>query len=156
MKHLPRLVLCITALVAPLVAAEPPVEIVVNADRTITEPRPIWNYFGYDEALITITPEGRHLLGALNEMTDTEPIRIRVHHLHTSGDGTQALKWSSTNVYSEDDEGNPVYDWTLIDAIFGELTRPGIEPFVEVSFTPRALVPAGSRNHRQQRAKVAR
>ena len=68
-----------------------------------------------------------------------EPIRIRVHHLLTSGDGTLALKWSSTNVYTEDAAGNPRYDWTRLDAIMDELTRPGIEPFVQASFMPQAL-----------------
>lgn len=119
--------------------ADPPVEMVVHADRPTTGLRPIWNYFGYDEALTTLTPEGRHLLAELNKLSDTEPIRIRVHHLHTSGDGTLALKWSSTNVYTEDGDGNPVYDWTRIDAILDELTRPGIEPFVQASFMPQAL-----------------
>ena len=115
------------------------VAITVHADRPTTTLRPIWNYFGYDEALTTLTPEGRHLLGELNKMTDKEPIRIRVHHLHTSGDGTLALKWSSTNVYTEDKQGNPVLDWTRVDAILDELTRPGLEPFIEVSFMPQAL-----------------
>ena len=136
---LSKFALCLVALSGPLLGADRAVEVVVNADRPTTELRPIWDYFGYDEALTTLTPEGKHLLGELNKMTDAEPIRIRVHHLLTSGDGTLALKWSSTNVYSEDEQGNPVYDWTLIDAIFDELTRPGIEPFVEVSFMPRAL-----------------
>ena len=119
--------------------ADRSVEMVVQADRPTTELRPIWNYFGYDEALTTLTPEGKHLLRELNHLSEAEPIRIRVHHLHTSGDGTLALKWSSTNVYSEDAEGNPIYDWTTIDAILDELTRPGIEPFVQASFMPRAL-----------------
>jgi xylan 1,4-beta-xylosidase len=121
------------------VLADPVVDVVVRADRQTTELRPIWNWFGYDEALTTLTPEGRHLLGELNELSDREPIRIRVHHLHTSGDGTLALKWSSTNVYTEDADGNPVYDWTLIDAIMDELTRPGLEPFVQAGFMPQAL-----------------
>lgn len=125
-------------LVAFLSGAQHSVEVVVHADRPTTELRPIWNYFGYDEALTSLTPEGKHLLGELNKMTD-EPVRIRVHHLHTSGDGTLALKWSSTNVYTEDEQGNPIYDWTRFDAIFDELTRPGIEPFVQASFMPRAL-----------------
>lgn len=133
-----RMALCISVLAAVL-RADPPVDIVVRADRPTTELRPIWNYFGYDEALTTLTPEGRHLLAELNKLSDTEPIRIRVHHLHTSGDGTLALKWSSTNVYTEDADGNPVYDWTRIDAILDELTRPGIEPFVQASFMPQAL-----------------
>lgn len=122
-----------------LLADDPAVEMSVHADRPTTELRPIWNYFGYDEALTTLTPEGKHLLGELNQLSETEPIRIRVHHLHTSGDGTLALKWSSTNIYTEDAAGNPVYNWKVVDAIMDELTRPGIEPFVEVSFMPQAL-----------------
>ncbi len=115
-----------------------PVPVTVHADRVIGEIRPIWNYFGYDEAGTTLTREGRHLLGELNMLSD-EPIRIRVHHLLTSGDGTLALKWSSTNVYTEDAAGNARYDWTRLDAIMDELTRPGIEPFVQASFMPQAL-----------------
>ena len=138
MKTFLRFPLFSLGLLASLAGAEHSVEMVVHADRPTTELRPIWNYFGYDEALTTLTPEGKHLLGELNKMTD-EPVRIRVHHLHTSGDGTLALKWSSTNVYTEDEHGNPVYDWTRFDAIFDELTRPGIEPFVQASFMPRAL-----------------
>ncbi len=116
----------------------PPVPVTVHADRVVGEIRPIWNYFGYDEAGTTLTPEGRDLLGKLNALSD-EPIRIRVHHLLTSGDGTLALKWSSTHVYTEDAAGKPRYDWTRLDAIMDELTRPGIEPFVQASFMPQAL-----------------
>jgi xylan 1,4-beta-xylosidase len=116
----------------------PPVPVTVHADRVVGEIRPIWNYFGYDEAGTTLTREGRDLLGKLNALS-SEPVRIRVHHLLTSGDGTLALKWSSTNVYTEDAAGNPVYDWTRLDAIMDELTRPGIEPFVQASFMPQAL-----------------
>jgi xylan 1,4-beta-xylosidase len=115
-----------------------PAQVTVHTDRVVGEIRPIWNYFGYDEAGTTLTREGRHLLGELNTLSD-EPIRIRVHHLLTSGDGTLALKWSSTNVYTEDAAGNPRYDWTRLDAIMDELTRPGLEPFVQASFMPQAL-----------------
>jgi xylan 1,4-beta-xylosidase len=115
-----------------------PIRVTVHADRAVGEIRPIWNYFGYDEAGTTLTREGRHLLGELNKLAD-DPIRIRVHHLLTSGDGTLALKWSSTNVYTEDESGRPVYDWTRLDAIMDELTRPGLEPFVQAGFMPQAL-----------------
>jgi hypothetical protein len=115
-----------------------PVAVTVHADRVAGEMRPIWNYFGYDEAGTTVTPAGRHLLEELNALSD-EPIRIRVHHLLTSGDGTLALKWSSTNVYTEDAQGRPAYDWTRLDAIMDVLTQPGIEPFVQAGFMPQAL-----------------
>jgi xylan 1,4-beta-xylosidase len=121
------------------VQAQRPVSITVDAETTISELRPIWNYFGYDEALTTLTPEGQHLLGELTAMSDPEPIQIRVHHLLTSGDGTWALKWSSTNVYTEDEDGNPVYDWRGVDRIMDVLTGPGLQPFVQASFMPQDL-----------------
>lgn len=115
-----------------------PARITVHTDRVTGELRPIWNNFGYDEALVTLTPEGQHLLAELDKLSD-DPIRIRVHHLLTSGDGTLALKWSSTNVYTEDAQGNAVYDWSKLDRIMDELARPGFEPFVQASFMPQAL-----------------
>ncbi len=136
MNALPSLVLL--TLTCGVALGAPPVPVTVHADRVVGEIRPIWNYFGYDEAGTTLTREGRDLLGKLNALSD-EPVRIRVHHLLTSGDGTLALKWSSTNVYTEDAAGNPRYDWTRLDAIMDELTRPGIEPFVQASFMPQAL-----------------
>ncbi|MEO8064443.1 MAG: beta-xylosidase [Pseudomonadota bacterium] len=114
------------------------VPVTVHADRVVGEIRPVWNYFGYDEAGTTVTREGRDLLKKLNALSD-EPIHIRVHHLLTSGDGTLALKWSSTNVYTEDADGKPHYEWTRLDAIMDELTRPGLEPFVQAGFMPQAL-----------------
>ena len=35
----------------------------------------------------------------------------------TTGDGTPALKWGSTNAYTEDASGKPVYNWTIVDRI---------------------------------------
>ncbi len=127
-------------LTAPcLLAVNSEVEIQVHANQPIGELRPIWNYFGADEAGTVLTSEGKHLLRELNKLSDSEPIRIRLHHLLTSGDGTLALKWSSTNVYTEDPNGDSVYDWTLMDAIMDELTQPGIEPFVQAAFMPKDL-----------------
>jgi len=130
--------LIVLPLVCGAALAAPQIPVTVHADQVVGDIRPIWNYFGYDEAGTTLTREGRDLLGKLNALSD-EPVRIRVHHLLTSGDGTLALKWSSTNVYSEDAAGNAQYDWTRLDAIMDELTKPGIEPFVQASFMPQAL-----------------
>ncbi|EDY85199.1 Glycosyl hydrolases family 39 [Verrucomicrobiia bacterium DG1235] len=114
-------------------------EVHVDGALPTGELRPIWNYFGADEAGTVLTPEGQHLLHELNQLSDSEPIRLRFHHLLTSGDGTLALKWSSTNVYTEDENGDPTYDWTLMDQIMDQLTQPGIEPFVQAAFMPQDL-----------------
>jgi xylan 1,4-beta-xylosidase len=62
--------------------------------------RRIWRYVGYDEPNYTYTPNGQALLAKLAAMSDG-PYSVRCHFLLCSGDGTPALKWGSTNVYSE-------------------------------------------------------
>jgi xylan 1,4-beta-xylosidase len=116
------------------------IEVTVDVDAgTPTGPyRPIWNWFGYDEPNYTYVPNGLKLLRELAELSP-EPVRVRTHNLLTSGDGTPALKWGSTNVYSEDADGKPVYDWTIMDRIFDAYVQSGMLPFVQVGFTPRAL-----------------
>ena len=52
------------------------------------------------------------------------PVYIRAHNLLTTGDGTPALKWGSTNAYTEDAAGKPVYDWTIVDRIFDTYLKP--------------------------------
>lgn len=119
--------------------ADTPITISVDAESNVGELRPIWDYFGCDEALTMLTPEGQHLLRELQKGRSADPIQIRVHHLLTSGDQSLALKWSSTNVYTEDADGNPVYDWATMDGIMDVLTQPGIEPFVQAGFMPQDL-----------------
>ena len=36
------------------------------------------------------------------------PVFVRTHNLLTTGDGTPALKWGSTNAYTEDAAGRPI------------------------------------------------
>ena len=64
---------------------------------------------------------------------------MRVHNLLTSGDGKHALKWGSTNVYTEDATGNPVYDWKILDQIVDAYIARRMKPFVQLGFMPEAL-----------------
>jgi xylan 1,4-beta-xylosidase len=59
--------------------------------------------------------------------------------LLTSGDGSASLKWGSTNVYSEDASGHPIYSWAILDQIFDTFHATGIKPLVEIGFMPKAL-----------------
>ncbi len=99
---------------------------------------PIWNYFGYDEPNYTYSPNGKKLLGELATLSPA-PVYVRVHNLLTTGDGSASLKWGSTNVYTEDAAGKPVYSWTLLDRIFDTFHAAGIKPLVEIGFMPEAL-----------------
>jgi xylan 1,4-beta-xylosidase len=62
-----------------------------------------------------------------------------VHHLLTTGDGRPELKFSSTNIYTEDAEGKPHYDFTIIDSIFDTWRDAGVRPMVELGFMPKDL-----------------
>ncbi len=118
--------------------AQDQVTIRVNAAAKTAPFKPIYSYFGYDEANYTYTRNGAKLIGELAALTDA-PVYIRTHFLLTTGDGTAGLKWGSTNAYTEDSSGKPVYDWTIADRIFDTYLQAHAKPFVEIGFMPKAL-----------------
>jgi len=99
---------------------------------------PIWAWFGNDEPNYVYMRDGQPLLGELAELSPV-PIHFRAHNLLTSGDGTAALKWGSTNVYTEDANGRPVYDWTTLDRILDMYVAHRVKPLFELGFMPEAL-----------------
>jgi xylan 1,4-beta-xylosidase len=114
------------------------VNITVELGRKLGPYKPIYAWFGYDEANFTTMGDGKKLLRTLHDLSPV-PVQIRAHHLFSSGDGVAALKWSSTNIYSEDAQGRPVYDFRIFDAIFDEYKAAGVTPMVELGFTPKAM-----------------
>ena len=127
-------------LAIPLSSAQlsPGVSIQVKFDQSAGPIPPVWNYFGYDEPNYTYAPNGRKLLRELAAL-DAAPAYVRVHNLLTTGDGSASLKWGSTNVYSEDASGNPVYSWVILDQIFDTFRAAGVKPLVEIGFMPKVL-----------------
>ncbi|HYK35486.1 GH39 family glycosyl hydrolase [Alloacidobacterium sp.] len=99
---------------------------------------PIYSWFGYDESNYTTTKNGQALLRELHDLSPV-PVHIRAHFLLASGNGKPELKWSSSNVYTEDAKGNPVYSWTILDGIFDAYAAAGVRPMVELGFMPEAL-----------------
>lgn len=132
------LFLVIVACLCAAQEASQTVRIQVQFDHPDGPMAPVWNYFGYDEPNYTYAPNGRKLLGELATL-DASPVYVRVHNLFTTGDGTPSLKWGSTNVYTEDAGGNPIYSWTILDHIFDTFHDAGIKPLVEIGFMPEAL-----------------
>jgi xylan 1,4-beta-xylosidase len=134
-----RLVFLLPLLLIPaILPAQQAVTVRVKADMAEGAMKPTWMFFGYDEPNYTYLPGGGKLLGELSRLS-AGPVYLRTHNLLTSGDGTPALKWGSTNAYSEDAAGRPVYDWTILDKIFDAYRDAGVRPFVEIGFMPRAL-----------------
>ena len=122
----------------PPATAPQAVDVSVDATAAGTPLERVWPFYGYDEINYTTEPEGRALLAAI-AAAHTAPVRVRSHFLLNTGDGAPAVKWGSTNVYTEDAAGNPIYDWALTDGIMDAITAAGAFPFVEIGFMPEAL-----------------
>ncbi len=114
------------------------VRIRVETEKETGDLVPVWAWFGHDEPNYTYMPDGLKLLSEIADAFAV-PVYVRTHNLLTSGDGNPALKWGSSNAYTEDEQGNPVYDWTIIDRIFDAYVERGMKPLVEIGFMPEAL-----------------
>ena len=118
--------------------AQQAINIKVDVSKPVSPFRPVWAWVGHDEPNYTYSDEGRNLLTELSQLS-ASPVHDRTHNLLTSGDGTPSLKWGSTNAFTRDASGKPVYDWTIIDKIFDTYKATGITPLVEIGFMPEAL-----------------
>ncbi|MEO7766765.1 MAG: beta-xylosidase [Ferruginibacter sp.] len=110
----------------------------VNAGKALDSMKPVWAWFGYDEPNYTYMKDGKKLLSELAALSPV-PVYVRAHNLLTTGDGTPALKWGSTNVYREDVNGDPVYYWNIVDSIFDTYVKRGMKPLAQMGFMPEAL-----------------
>jgi len=105
---------------------------------------PIWRFFGADEPNYATMKDGLPLLREIG-LLRRDDVYFRAHNLLTSGEGTPALKWGSTNAYTEAG-GEPHYDWRIVDAIVDAYRANGVRPYIELGFMPEALstAPAGT------------
>ena len=110
----------------------------VDLAKETGDMKPIWAWFGYDEPNYTYMKDGKKLLSELAALSPV-PLYVRTHSLLVSGDGQAALKWGSTNAYTEDANGKPIYNWRIIDSIFDTYVRRGMKPLAQIGFMPEAL-----------------
>lgn len=102
--------------------------------------RRIWTSLGYDELNWTYKRDGKHALQVIGALAE-QPYFVRPHYIFNSGIGWSLPHWGAGNVYHEDADGNPYYDWTIADQVYDAIVQAGHRPLVELAFTPRALVP---------------
>src|SRR5215216_4569354 len=110
----------------------------VDLNKKIGPMYPAWAWFGYDEPNYTYMKDGKKLLSEIAALSPV-PVYVRAHSLLVTGDGTPALKWGSTNAYTEDANGKPVYNWTIVDSIFDTYVQRGMKPLAQIGFMPEAL-----------------
>jgi xylan 1,4-beta-xylosidase len=115
------------------------VQLDVDISQSVGEMYPMWAWWGYDEPNYTYTWEGQKLLTELAELSPV-PVYVRAHNLLNTDEGSRMdLKWGSSNAYTEDENGNAIYDWEIVDQIMDTYVERGIRPLVEIGFMPKAL-----------------
>jgi len=113
------------------IAQEGPAEpetIVVDA-KAAGKPFPhFWEkMFGSGRANLSMRQSYRDDLDRVRKVSDFQYVRFH------------AIFDDENGVYSEDAQGNPVYNWSYVDQIYDGLLAHEIRPFVEISFMPKAL-----------------
>lgn len=115
------------------------IQIKVDATKQEKRLKHTWRYIGYDECNYTQVPEGRELLKKFGQLKDA-PYYVRTHHMFCTGNSHGTYKWGSTNLYSEDALGNPIYNYETVDEILEIILESNCKPFFELGFMPMDLV----------------
>lgn len=104
-------------------------EIVTIDANAETSPFPhFWEHmFGSGRATLTLRESYRDDLRAVKGITAFSYVRFH------------GILDDDVGVYSEDEHGNPVYNFAYVDQIYGGLLRNGVRPVVEISFMPKRL-----------------
>ena len=133
-----KAIILVAAASAAAAFAQDTVTVRVDANARLGPLKPVFSFFGYDEPNYTYMKDGKKLLSELAALSPVT-VHVRAHNLLTTGDGEAALKWGSTNAYTEDANGKPIYDWTIADRIFDTFIERKMKPLVEIGFMPQAL-----------------
>jgi xylan 1,4-beta-xylosidase len=131
---------CILVLCLEFSYSQPGISISVDASsKPIGSMTPFWSSFGYDEPNYTTRKNGQKLLRELRQLSPS--VYVRTHNLLTSKGSSSGpdLKWGFTDAYKEDENGNSVYEWTIVDSIMDTYIQLGIKPLVEIGFMPKNL-----------------
>jgi xylan 1,4-beta-xylosidase len=131
-------IILVAAATAVATSSAEVVSINVNAKNVTAPFTQIARFFGTDEPNYAYFTQGKSLLSDLGELGCSQTY-FRTHNLLTTGDGTPGLKWGSTNAYTEDEYGNPIYNFTVIDRIFESYLANNVKPYAQIGFMPEAL-----------------
>lgn len=115
-----------------------PLRVTVRADRVVERYRRFWGGVGYDPFKSgTLWPENRAFFTLLSH-TPGVLLWQRAHNIFTT---RGEVGWADTggNVYSEDPQGRPRYNFEVVDEVFDVVTAAGLTPIVELGFMPEAL-----------------
>ena len=133
MKY-PVLFLLMASFLSPICGQ--PYEFKVNAKKTIGNNSGFWKASGTDLLYyLAEKPSGQALLDRMEETGSC--IYLRNHYTLTRYI-RQGLE-VGIQVYSEDENGQPAYDFTRVNRIYGEFVKRGLKPVVEYDYMPQGL-----------------
>ena len=115
-----------------------PHAIIVDCKQKVETITPIWRSFGYDEINWTYTPRGKRIYKEIAKLSD-KPYYIRFHHAFTSGNGLSTPTKGSGDVYHENENGEPVYNFSYLDQVIETIIENNSKPIFELGFMPDAL-----------------
>lgn len=119
-----RLLVCVLLLALPAFNEEA----VIDA-RASARPFPhFWEeMFGSGRAVLSLREDWRRDLRSVRDITGFRYVRF--HGIFDDDNG----------VYSEDQQGRPVYNFSYADQIYDGLLENGVRPFVELGFMPKVM-----------------
>lgn len=109
----------------------------VETDNVLGQNTQFWKASGTDLLYgLAEEPSGQALL---NRMEETQSCVFLRNH------GTLSARHSlgmdlGIEVYSEDDKGNPIYDFSRVNRIYREFVKRGLKPIVECDYIPKELL----------------
>ena len=123
-----RALLALILFLRPLVAADPPETIKIDAAAPAHPFPHFWEQtFGSGRAVLSLRDSYRTDLRSVHDITRFEYIRFH------------AILDDDIGLYDEDANGNPIYNFSYVDQIYDSLLESKVRPFVELSFMPRKL-----------------
>lgn len=103
-------------------------QIKIDAQAPATPFPHFWEHmFGSGRAVLSLRESYRNDLRAVREITGFRYVRFH------------GILDDDVGVYTEDEHGNPVYNFAYVDQIYGGLLKSGIRPVVEIGFMPKQL-----------------
>ena len=91
--------------------------------------------FGSERAIVTLRESWRNDLRSVKRITGFEYVRFH------------AIFHDEMGVYTEDETGKPVFNFSYVDQVYDGLLENGVKPYVELSFMPRALSSQPTTSH---------
>ena len=121
-------VLALTTLVVSSQPAPAQEKVEIDANAPTTAFPHFWEkMFGSGRAILSLRESYRDDLRAVKQVADFRYVRFH------------AILHDELGVYSEDEHGEPVYNFAYVDQVYDGLLKNGVRPFVEISFMPKKL-----------------